>query len=186
MGKSKNEKLKDKRGKLAAKGKKLAEKIGKRTSAAALLLSACCLYGCATSEPASRVTRSEYGDITIRLENSSSNVVSITIGDGAYASADSKGSTETTTANPSNTVSPTTNFTYGLNSATAGGTDWISQLTSASAQGLASWLKSGNANGTMTVTKTDGTTETVTCKDGSCTTAGGDCITCGSCSTCSD
>jgi len=181
MAKSKTEKMNDKREKLVAKGKKLTEKIGKRTSVAALLLSACVLAGCATSEPASRVTRADYGDIYVRLENAASNTVSITLGDGAFASADSKGSTETTTATPTNTVSPTTNFTYGLNSATDGGTDWISQLTAASAKGLATLLTS-KSNTTTTLTKKDGTTETVTCKDGTCTTASGDCINCTDCS----
>lgn len=94
--------------------------------------------------------------------------------------------TNTPTQTPTNTVRVDGKFTYGLASDSATGTDWISQLTSASAKGLATWLKSSSANGTMTVTKTDGTTETVTCKDGICTTSSGDCITCSDCSASSD
>ena len=94
--------------------------------------------------------------------------------------------TNTPTQTPTNDVKPQTTLTYGLCSGTASGSDWIADLTAASAKGLANWLKSGNANGQMTITKKDGSTETVTCKDGECTTSGGDCITCSECSTCKD
>lgn len=94
--------------------------------------------------------------------------------------------TNTPTQTPTNDVKPQTTLTYGLCSGTAAGSDWIADLTAASAKGLATWLKSGNANGTMTVTKKDGSTETVTCKDGTCTTSGGECITCGDPGACSE
>ena len=92
--------------------------------------------------------------------------------------------TNTPTQTPTNDVKPQTTLTYGLASGTAAGTDWIESLTAASAKGLATWLKSGKANGTMTVTKQDGSTETVTCKDGTCTTSSGECVTCGECTDC--
>lgn len=82
------------------------------------------------------------------------------------------------TATPTNEVKTDVKATYGLQSDSASGASWIDSLVSSSAQGLAAWLKGGKANGTMTVTKKDGTTETVTCKDGRCTNAAGDCITC--------
>ena len=85
----------------------------------------------------------------------------------------------TPTATPTNDVKTDLKFTYGLASDTASGTSWLQTLTDASLKGLATYLKSGKANGEMTVTKVDGSTETVACKDGSCYLASGDCITCG-------
>ena len=85
------------------------------------------------------------------------------------------------TATPTNEVKTDLKFTYGLQSDSASGTSWLQTLTDASLKGLASYLKSGNATGEMTVTKTDGSTETVTCKDGSCYLSSGDCITCKDC-----
>ena len=81
-------------------------------------------------------------------------------------------------ATPTNEVKTDVKATYGLQSDSASGASWIDSLESLSAQGLSAWLRGGKANGTMTVTKKDGTTETVTCKDGKCTNAAGDCITC--------
>lgn len=89
------------------------------------------------------------------------------------------------TATPTNEVKTDVKATYGLQSDSASGTSWIDSLVSSSAQGLAAWLRGGKANGTMCVQKKDGTTECVTCKDGVCTTSGGDCITCGG-GTCAD
>lgn len=84
----------------------------------------------------------------------------------------------TPTATPTNDVKTDLKFTYGLASDTASGTSWLQTLTDASLKGLSTYLKSGKANGEMTVTKVDGSTETVTCKDGSCYLSSGDCITC--------
>lgn len=92
------------------KWKYVGNGTAKLVSTIAVLLAFC---GCSTSEPASRLTKGEYGDIRPRIEvciesGASSNSVIITmpltIGDAAYASADSKGSTETQTANPTNTT----------------------------------------------------------------------------------
>lgn len=114
--------------------------------------------------------------------------VNVEIGNQAQANETSgtETLTNTPTQTPTNDVKPQTTLTYGLCSGTAAGSDWIADLTAASAKGLATWLKSGNANGTMTVTKKDGSTETVTCKDGTCTTSGGECITCGDPGACSE
>ena len=104
---------------------------------------------------------------------------------GNQAQANETSGTETLTSTPTQTptldIKTDAKFTYGLASDTAAGTNWLQSLTDASLKGLASWLKSGKANGTMCVTKTDGTQECVTCKDGVCTTSGGDCITCKEC-----
>lgn len=90
------------------------------------------------------------------------------------------------TATPTLDIKPRTTLNYGLTSSTPGGAKWIDSLDEGCAKLLSSWLGSGKANGTMEVTKKDGTKETVTCKDGVCTTASGECITCnkGSCSDC--
>lgn len=99
----------------AAKAKIAAKARGKSAAktSAALVAVALMLAGCSTSEPASRLTRSEVGDLAPSIEinvaeGSSSNTFTITanikLGDGAISSADSSGSTETTTANPTNTT----------------------------------------------------------------------------------
>lgn len=112
MSDNKRKKLASKKAKAEAKKAKLKAKKAKLGVIVALLAFVC---GCSTSEPASRITRAEYGDIIIRLYNSRSNTVSLTIGDGAYTSADSDGSTETMTANPTNTtdVKPNTDVNVG-------------------------------------------------------------------------
>lgn len=99
---------------------------------------------------------------------------------GTETYSPSNSPSNTPTATPTNDIKPTTTATWnqGLCSDTAHGNDWIAQITSASCTGLAEWLRSGNADGQMVVTKKDGSTEAVTCKDGKCTTASGDCITC--------
>lgn len=112
MSDNKRKKLASKKAKAEAKKAKLKAKKAKLGVIVAFLAFMC---GCSTSEPASRITRAEYGDIIIRLYNSRSNTVSLTIGDGAYTSADSDGSTETMTANPTNTtdVKPNTDVNVG-------------------------------------------------------------------------
>lgn len=80
-------------------------KGGKCCAALALLLALCA--GCMDTNPASRQTTADYGDIVVKFsEGCSSNYVSIVIGDGAIASADSSGSTETQTATPTMDVKP--------------------------------------------------------------------------------
>ena len=80
-------------------------KGGKCCAALALLIALCA--GCMDTNPASRQTTADYGDIVVKFsEGCSSNYVSIVIGDGAIASADSSGSTETQTATPTMDVKP--------------------------------------------------------------------------------
>ena len=163
--------------KIAEKKAKIAEKCGKKTAKVAGLLFALAviLTGCATSDPSSRSTTATYGDIVVKVgEGASNNTVKVTLGDGAIASADSAGSTETTTASPTNTtdVKPKTDV-----NTTGGRTAGVLESIVGS---FGNWLttpseKTGNA----TVTP---------CTTGNCTT--GDCSTgnCtdGSCSTCTD
>jgi len=179
-----------------AKGKvKIASKCGKAAKAASCFAFLALLIGCSTADAptAQRAQTVTAKDITINFNiigSPTNSVPAITVEIATAAQANETAGTETMTSTPTltptNDVRPTTTVNYGLTSASTGGTDWISQLTSASAQGLAAWLKSGSANGTMTVKKSDGTSETVTCKDGTCTNSSGDCITCSECSSCSE
>ena len=134
MGKSVKETVKDKAKKIKArvKGKM---KGAKAAVAVVALLAVLC--GCATSDPASRLTKAEYGDIDVCVEEGVSNVtVNITIGDGAIASADSEGSTETMTANPTNDVKPDTNIEVPVNKSGGGAQSVGSVLGDAVASGI--------------------------------------------------
>lgn len=88
-----------------------------RLLAAAAALAAC---GCMETQPASRATTATYGDITVEIaEGARSNIVRVTIGDGALASADSTGSTETQTATPTMDVKPDIDVKYNDATGTA-------------------------------------------------------------------
>lgn len=171
-----------------AKGKdKVAAKCGKNVAKCAALFCAICtvLAGCSTADAptAQRAQSVKAEDITINIYGAGTNCsTSVTLEIATAAQANETSGTETMTATntqtPTNDIKTDLKFTYGLASDTAAGTNWLSQLTDESLKGLASWLKSGKANGTMCVTKADGTQECVTCKDGKCTNSAGDCITC--------
>lgn len=137
--------------------------------------------GCSSAQPASRTTSASY-DITVKVcldENVKSTSVNVpfTFGDGALASADSSGSTESQTATPTLDIKPDINVNYaqggGITSrasgqSASGAAGFIESLT---AEGL-SLLKNAVKNkttGKITLTKKDGTTTTADCKDGSCT-----------------
>lgn len=95
------------KGKDAAKAKKAALKTrlkklkGKEAYASVCVVVAALLavVGCSTATPASRYTAATYGDINIYGQGNR-----VTIGDGAFAQADSSGSTETQSATPTNTT----------------------------------------------------------------------------------
>ena len=155
------------------------------------------LVGCSTATPASRATTANY-EITVKVnvdESAKSTTVNVpfTIGDGALASADSSGSTETQTATPTLDIKPDVNVNYaqgggitnrGTGGAKASGAAGI--LESLTAEGLA-MLKDYVTNkktGTVTLAKTDGTTVTADCKDGSCTFSDGTTVTAEDCANC--
>lgn len=154
--------------KIAEKKAKIAAKCGKAKKIAEysfLLLSACCLFGCATSDPSSRSTRGEYGDIRITFDHSCSNVVTVTLGDAAVASADSAGSTETTTATPTNTtdIKPQTdvNTTGGrsagvLESIVGAFGTWLATPSGKTAAADAAKCADGNCSPCATGNCTDG------------------------------
>ena len=92
--------------KIAEKKAKIAAKCGRKAAkACAVIALLAAVAGCATSDPSSRSTSAKYGDIIVKVgDGASNNTVTVTLGDGAIASADSEGSTESTTATPTNTT----------------------------------------------------------------------------------
>lgn len=162
-------------GKVAAK---VAEKVGKAKAkivkkcgkaAKALLLAlafAGVLCGCATSEPASRATCARYDFGDIKVDNGST--FTLTLGDGAIASADSTGSTETMTANPTNDVKPQTEVSVPVNK--AGAAQSVGSVLGDAVAGLVKGAVSGgNSSGGASADCPDGNFSAGACVDGSCT-----------------
>lgn len=194
----KTSEIKKKVAEKVGKGKeKVAKKCGGAKKACAIVvvafLATTILCGCSTAEAptaqrAQNVTVTDnsfvfnFGQSEPCVTNRTVVVPNFHFEFGTAAQANETSGTETMTATntqtPTNDVKTDLKFTYGLQSDSASGTSWLNSLTDASLKGLSSWLKSGKATGTMTVTKEDGSTETVTCKDGSCYDSSGDCITC--------
>lgn len=106
-------------------------------------------------------------------------------------SLESTGSTDTfsqtATQTPTTDIKPDVDLHY--NDAVGKGSDaasaFLSSLTSESFAALRDYVKSGKS-GQVTVTKKDGTTETLDCKEGTCTTANGTAITAADCASCTD
>lgn len=182
--------IKEKVAAKVAKGKeKIEKKCGKAAKCAVWLVATSALaaiVGCSTADAptaqrAQTVTAKDI-NIVFNLAGTNAPAPSISIEIATAAQANETAGTETMTATntqtPTNDVKTDLKFTYGLASDTASGTSWLQSLTDASLKGLSTYLKSGKANGEMTVTKVDGSTETVTCKDGSCYLSSGDCINC--------
>lgn len=191
------EKVKAKAAEVKAKVKgikaRVKGKFGKSGAVVAALALAYIVCGCSTADPASRSNENRVGDIEpnvkITLENSSSNVVNVTVpiklSDGLMASADSKGSTETQTATATTDVKPQTDLRYN-DAIGAGGNAVSAFVSSLTPEGMAT-LRDCIANkksGKIAVTKKDGTTETLDCVDGNCTTAGGLKINAENCENC--
>ena len=133
-------------------------KGGKCCAALALLLALCA--GCMDTNPASRQTTADYGDIVVKFsEGCSSNYVSIVIGDGAIASADSSGSTETQTATPTMDVIPDVDVSVPVTKGSAANA--AADLIGATASAL-------KGTGTASGDCSGGNCSTGTCTDGSC------------------
>lgn len=144
-----NKKVKDKvnaaKEKVAAKKGKAKRKVGKAVKAVGAFALICSmLVGCATSEPASRATTARYGDIRVTIEACSNCTARITLGDGAIASADSTGSTESITANPTTDVKPQTDISVPVAKTAA------SEVASAAADGVKAVVGSVCADGSCT------------------------------------
>jgi hypothetical protein len=145
------------------------------------------MSGCQTPNQASRGTSNENGDFEPSVDvkvNGSSNVVSVVIrnsyGDGAIASADSSGSTESQTQTPTFDIRPQTDLRYNDALSAASGTSKNileslgSVLTDTGKAKLLSMIES-KATGTVTLDKKDGTQAVVKCENGQCTTCS-DCV----------
>lgn len=167
--KTKNTKITEKVGKAKAKISEKAAKVSKKAAkACALLALLLAIGGCATSEPASRSTSARYGDIIVRVgEGARDNKVTLTIGDGALASADSAGSTETMTASPTNDVKPDIDVSVPVNKAGAGQS--VGSVLGDAVAGLIKGASNGAAPATSGQDCTDGSCSEGACSDGSCT-----------------
>ena len=137
--------------------------------AACVVFSIVATCGCSTAQPASRATTAQY-EMRLSFDDSArNNTVNITLGDGALASADSSGSTETQTATPTIDVRPDIDVHY--NDAIAGATTAskgvLETLLDSSANKVLALMQS-KETGTVEVEKTDGTKATVKCENGQC------------------
>ena len=162
---------------------------------AAFLMSAMC--GCSSAQPASRATTVSYTFNFDFGDGAKNTTVTNKMGDGALASADSSGSTETQTATPTLDIKPDVNVNYaqgggitnrGTGGAAASGASGILEkllgtLTDESVAALKSAL-ANKTNGTVTLTKKDGSTVQAECKGGSCTFSDGTTVTAADCENC--
>ena len=167
------EQVKAKAAAVKAKAKGMKEKIkakvkGGRCAAVALALCAA-LAGCMDTNPASRQNAATYGDIVVRIgDGAASNSVSVVVGDGVVASADSSGSTETQTATP--TLDIRTKIDARYNDALAAATTASRSTLGFIGDGITGVLDlmASKKSGTVQVTKKDGTAATVECNGGQC------------------
>lgn len=133
---------------------KIKSKVKKTVALLAVVLA---VAGCATSEPASRATTAKYGDIVVTIEDGATkNTVHISIGDGAIASADSTGSTETLTSSPTTDIKPDVSIPVNK----AGASQTLGSTIGDAVAGLVNGMGKDNSTAAST---TDGK-----CADGSC------------------
>ena len=167
------DKKKPAKDRIKAKAKATKEKVKAKVKAScaimAAILSLVLFEGCSTATPASRATTATY-EFRFELGDGAKSVtINTTLGDGALASADSAGSTETQTATPTTDIKPDLDLRY--NDAIAGATTAskgvLETLLSSSANKVLEMM-SKKETGTVEVQKTDGTTATVQCSDGQC------------------
>ncbi len=165
-----------------AKGKaKIAEKLAAKVKAKKSGCSNCtpaCIFavvslalaGCMETQPASRATTATYGDIIVKVgDDAKSNTVHISLGDGALASADSAGSTETQTATPTMDIKPDIDVAYNdaIKNATDASKGVLEKLTDSGAQAVLKMM-SEKTSGTVTVPTKDGGSMVVKCENGQC------------------
>ena len=180
-----------------AKAKAIKKRVkGKLKGAAAVALVsalAAVAGGCLDTAPASRATTATYKiEARVSMDEGVRSVtvnMPFTIGDGAIASADSAGSTETQTATPTVDVKPDINLNYAqgggiTNRGTGGGSAGILESLTADSLKLLKSYVVGKKSGTVTLTKKDGTTVTADCKDGDCTFSDGTKVNAETCTDC--
>ena len=97
----------------------------------------------------------------------------------ANETGDGESMTVTPTQTPTMTIPTRVDARYNDAAKAAGGVleTFLASLTPDSATELKKFVASGK-DGSLTVTKTDGTTETVTCKGGVCSDSSGACLNC--------
>lgn len=180
---TKNDKLKAKKAKAVAKKDKMKAKmaakktkVGKAAKVVAVLALALSIVGCG-SLPKSRSNDSKVGDqeasvkvyIADRAYSNSVYVVQHnTTGDVGYQAADSTGSNETMTANPTWTFPIKVDARY--NDMLSQATDATKSTLSTIGSGLGAVLDKmlSGESGTVKVTKSDGTAASVECEGGQC------------------
>lgn len=139
---------------------KLKSKVKKVATCLALLL---LVAGCSTSEPASRATTARYDFGSIHCDGKST--VTITIGDGAIASADSTGSTETMTSSPTNDVKPDIDVSVPVNK--SGAAQSVGSVLGDAVAGLVKGAVTKGSGG-QSADCPDGNCSEGACPDGNC------------------
>lgn len=188
MDKPKKDQIKAKAKAVKEKAKAVKGKMKGAKCVALLFALAAIVSGCMTPEQASRSTHSTYGDIEpdVSVEAVGSNTVAVTVnitfGDGAIASADSSGSTESQTQTPTFDISPKTDLRYNdaMAAASNASKGVLETLTTAGANKVLSMM-ADKSTGTVEVQKSDGSTATVKCANGQCEFAPGSSCPAGAC-----
>lgn len=192
--------------KTAAAKRKIARKCkgGRVAAIVAAFALAAILTGCTTADsaqPAKSQTQENRFDgctFVMAAKTTISNGVIVAEGEAAPAlemftltqSLESTGSTDTfgqaNTQTPTTDIKPDVDLHYNDAVGTGGkaASDFLSSLSAESFAALRDYIKSGKS-GKVTVTKKDGTTETLDCADGSCSYSGGK-ITAEDCAACTD
>ena len=160
--------------KVKAKLAEAKKKIARKVKGACILAFALVLVGCQQTPQASRATSAAYGDLEPRVDvvieegacnNTVSIPVSITLGDGALASADSSGSTESQTLTPTQDIKPNLDVRYNDQAKVASGA--LETLLGNGAGAIAQWLSAPGVN-KIVVTDQNGVIKTAECVDGKC------------------
>lgn len=192
--------------KTAAAKRKIARKCkgGKVAAIVAAFALAAIMTGCTTADsaqPAKSQTQENRFDgctFVMAAKTTISNGVIVAEGDAAPAlemftltqSLESTGSTDTfgqaNTQTPTTDIKPDIDLHYNDAVGTGGkaASDFLSSLSAESFAALRDYIKSGKS-GKVTVTKKDGTTETLDCANGICSYSGGK-ITAEDCDACTD
>lgn len=112
----------------------------KHLSASLCLCASALIYsGCQTADPASRSNRTSYRDIRAEI-NGCSNSLTITVGDGLYASADGGGDTQSNSPTQTTDTRPEVAVGVGGGSAGTGGATPSSGIVGAALEKLMSIL----------------------------------------------
>jgi hypothetical protein len=130
----------------------------------ALTLTSLLLAGCQSADPASRSNRTQYRDIYASIQGST-NSITLTIGDGLYASADGGGDTLDNTATQTTDTKPEIAVGLGGGSAGTGGATPSSGIVGAALDKLM-----GILGGTTTAKLTPAEAQAITdCVGANCT-----------------